>query len=327
MNQPAGASIVWKDISQLSEANQQLGDFFGDQVKIIVGNGRRIKFWYDAWLVNRGLKEEFPRLFSLSTEKEESLQQIKAKIGVTRGWQLQFRSNLLAWEEEELQRLLGMLESSPCLRFGIEDSCCWLAERSGRFTVASVWRWWVAARGPGLVVPTGVWMSFASPKMQFLCWLAWRARVKTASFLQRIGAIAVSANNLCAFYQAEVETVDHVFLFYPMEWKCWSHLIDWWDLVWAIPGSVAGLLHWWSLGKFRFKSWVLKIWQIIPSVVFWSVWKLRNECLFKGAHPDFQVFCEKVKMQIALWTKWHLKVDYSVHDIVSNLHQIRWSAG
>ncbi|KAL7228489.1 hypothetical protein ACSBR2_007248 [Camellia fascicularis] len=157
--------------------------------------------------------------------------------------------------------------------------------------------------------------------MQFFCWLAWRGRVKTSTFLQRIGALDMSGNNLCVFCQTNVESVDYVLLYCPLVWKCWSHMVNWCNQVWAIPGSVAGLLHWWFGGKF--KSWSFNVWQIMPSIVLWSVWKLRNECFFKGAHPDIQVLCGKIKVQIALWSKWHLKVDYSVHDIVSNLHQIR----
>lgn len=45
--------------------------------------------------------------------------------------------------------------------------------------------------------------------------------------------------------------------------------------------------------------------------------------MFKGTHPNIQELCEKIKVHIALWIKWHLEVDYSVHDIVSNLHQIK----
>ncbi|XP_028081993.1 uncharacterized protein LOC114283390 [Camellia sinensis] len=90
LNQSIGASVVWKDISQLSVVNQQMVEFFGEQVKIIVGNGRRIKFWYDPWLGSRGLKAEFPRLLSLSTENKDSLQQLSAKLCASGGWQLHF---------------------------------------------------------------------------------------------------------------------------------------------------------------------------------------------------------------------------------------------
>lgn len=101
-------------------------------------------------------------------------------------------------------------------------------------------------------------------------------------------------------------------------------MVRWRDQVWAIPGSVEGLLHWWSAGKS--KHWVSRLWEIVPSVVLWSVWRLRNECLFKGAQPNCDDFCEKMKVQIALWVKWSLEVDYTVNDIVFNLNQIRMFA-
>ncbi|XP_028068962.1 uncharacterized protein LOC114271546, partial [Camellia sinensis] len=207
-----GASAVWKDIVQLNSLNQSLGVFYNQNLRLSVGNGRRIQFWTDAWLNGRGLNEEFPRLFSPSTEKEESLQQISAKksLGV---WQLQFRRRLLAWEEKELQRLYVVLESAPELRVEAEDSCSWLTSKSGKFSVSSVWSWWVVNKGPGLRVPAGVWASLAPPKMQFLCWLAWRGRVKTSSFLQRIGILPPNAQIQCVFCQSAEESLEHVLLF------------------------------------------------------------------------------------------------------------------
>ncbi|XP_028084604.1 uncharacterized protein LOC114285700 [Camellia sinensis] len=168
-----GASTVWKDIVLLYSLNQSLGEIYKQNLRLALGNGRRIQFWLDTWMNGRGLNEEFPRLFSLSTENEESLQQISAKrsLGV---WQLQFRRRLLAWKEEELQRLYATLESSPELREEFEDSCSWLISKTGKFSVSSLWSWWVVNKGPGLKVPAGVWASLAPPKMQFICWLAWR---------------------------------------------------------------------------------------------------------------------------------------------------------
>lgn len=71
-----------------------------------------------------------------------------------------------------------------------------------------------------------------------------------------------------------------------------------------LVGSVLG--HPWLDGNL--KSWILTAWQVIPSVVLWSVWKLRNDCLFKGVVPDFVGLCERMKMQVALWVKWSLKL-------------------
>ncbi|GMP44796.1 hypothetical protein CsSME_00013572 [Camellia sinensis var. sinensis] len=307
-----GASTVWKDIVQLNLNNQSLGEFYSQNFKLSVGNGRRIQFWSDAWLNGRSLNEEYPRLFSLSTEKDGTLQQINAKkkLGV---WQLQFR--------RRLQRLTAFLDSSPDLRIESEDSCSWLASTSSKFSTSSVWSWWGATKGPELRVPAGVWVSLAPPKMQFLCWLAWRGRIKTSLFLQRIGVLPPNAETQCVFCQSVVESLEHVLLFCPQVWKCWAAMASWWDQHWVIPGSVEGLLQCWSGSKA--KSWVHKAWQAVPALLMWSVWKLRNECRFKGVNPDFASLSERLKLQIALWVKWSFRVDYSVHDLVSNLHQIR----
>ncbi|CAL5328668.1 unnamed protein product [Camellia sinensis] len=315
-----GASTIWKDIVQIFSLNQSLGGFYNQNFRLAVGNGRRIQFWLDTWMNGRGLKEEFPRLYSLSTEKEESLQQISVKksLGV---WQLQFRRRLLAWEEEELQRLYAALESSPVLREEVEDSCSWLISKSGKFSVSSLWNWWVVNRGPVLEVPAGVWASLAPPKMRFICWLAWRGRIKTCSFLRRIGVLPPNAQIQCVFCQSGEESMEHVLLFCPQVRQCWAAMASWWDQNLVIPGTVEGLLHWWSGGIA--KSWSDRAWQAVPALVLWSVWKTRNKCLFKGETPDFAGLCDWMKLQIALWVKWCFKVDYSVHNIVSNLYQIR----
>jgi len=40
---------------------------------MLVGNGKRIKFWLDDWTDNGSLAEKFPTLFQLSNNKEASL--------------------------------------------------------------------------------------------------------------------------------------------------------------------------------------------------------------------------------------------------------------
>ncbi|KAI8012889.1 hypothetical protein LOK49_LG05G03092 [Camellia lanceoleosa] len=103
-----------------------------------------------------------------------------------------------------------------------EDSCTWLASTSGKFSTSSVWSWWGANKGLALRVPAGVWVSLAPPKMQFLCWLAWRGRIKTSLFLQRIGVLPPNAETQCVFCQSVEESLEHVMMFCPQVWKCWA---------------------------------------------------------------------------------------------------------
>ena len=49
-----------------------------------------------------------------------------------------------------------------------------------------------------------------------------------------------------------------------------------------------------------------KIWKAVPLAVSWSLWKMRNECVFNASIPYLVELCELMKIKIALW----LKSDY-----------------
>lgn len=69
-------SRVWSDILHLVEKRPALVEFYLSNLQLLVGNGGRIHFWEDKWFNNVCLKEEFPRLYSLSKEKDSTVQQI-----------------------------------------------------------------------------------------------------------------------------------------------------------------------------------------------------------------------------------------------------------
>lgn len=90
-----------------------------------------------------------------------------------------------------------------------------------------------------------------------------------------------------------------------------------------MPGTVEGVLQWWSGVKFKKLEW--QTWKALPFELMWSVWKLRNDCVFNGGQPKLDELGEIVKVRVALWFKFNSKgVPYSVHDIVSNHRQVRY---
>ncbi|XP_028070368.1 uncharacterized protein LOC114272864 [Camellia sinensis] len=72
---------VWSDILHLVEKRPALVEFYLSNLQLSVGNGGRIHFWEDKWFNNVCLKEEFPRLYSLSKEKDSTIQQIYQRRG------------------------------------------------------------------------------------------------------------------------------------------------------------------------------------------------------------------------------------------------------
>ncbi|CAL5409136.1 unnamed protein product [Camellia sinensis] len=67
-----------------------------------------------------------------------------------------------------------------------------------------------------------------------------------------------SRNGSLNLQVTKMESDDHVLLHCPFVWLLWSHVIRWWGLVWALPGSVNDLLQWWAgvnLSKLETKIW------------------------------------------------------------------------
>ncbi|XP_028082409.1 uncharacterized protein LOC114283731 [Camellia sinensis] len=111
-----------------------------------------------------------------------------------------------------------------------------------------------------------------------------RGRLKTSVLLQNIGALDPSGPSLCCFCNSCAEDVCHVLLYCQFAWQIWSDLVKWWSLVWVMPDNVSQLLDWWS--GFKFKKVLQSMWDALPSVVMWFVWKARNEirCAGSGAN-------------------------------------------
>ncbi|CAL5380958.1 unnamed protein product [Camellia sinensis] len=315
-------SRIWRDVMSVAVTQPLVVAYFLDNVKIEVGDGSSILFWSDKWIGHSSLENQFPRLFGLSTEPLGSLKWFVDEKNANGRWTLTFRRPLRAWEEEELLRLLQILGEGPDLRVNSEDSIRWLSSPSGIFHVRSLFGWLQADEGQALELSKFIWYNIAPPKVKFLLWLVWRGRLKTADFLHRIGVLRGNSVSLCVFCKLVPETLHHILLLCPFAWKLWSSVIDWWGSNWVSPSSVIELLHWWVGFKFRKKE--LMIWNVIPFAVIWSLWRLRNECIFRGAQPNLENLIELVKVRVVFWAKdHHIGSMYSFHDFISNLSLIR----
>lgn len=103
-------------------------------------------------------------------------------------------------------------------------------------------------------------------------------------------------------------------------------MLNWWEIQGALPGAVDQLLLWWAGGKV--KKMEREIWSAIPLVVLWSIWKLRNECIFRSSTPNRAELCELIKTRVALWLRPQLKdFNFSINDFIFNLSQIRVCLG
>ncbi|CAL5355404.1 unnamed protein product [Camellia sinensis] len=315
-------SWIWKDIMGLASENPALFNFFLTNSELVIGNGGSISFWKDIWVGTKCLQSKFPRLFSLSSDKDGSLLDFIVRKSSSSNWTLSFRRPSLAWEDESVHNMQVLLGDGPSLRHGMEDRMSWKASSQGVFKAKDLFYWWQSNRVPDLFMPRFIWNNISPPKVQFFYWLVWKGRVKTSVFLHHIGILRGEDVNQCIFCKSDLETINHVLLLGPFSWKIWSAIIDWWGLFWVCPGSVVDLFDWWLGTKFKKKE--LQIWKVIPLAVVWSIWKLRNDCVVNSAQLNFLEIIELIKVRIAVWLKNHSYGNTnSIQDFVSNLNQIR----
>ena len=95
----------------------------------------------------------------------------------------------------------------------------------------------------------------------------------------------------CYMCKCNGESVDLLFLHYPVARDLWSMVFGLFGVSWVMPQSVVGLLACW-LGRFG-RHWNGNIWGIILHCLIWCLWKERNSKCFEDIErsiPDLKLF-------------------------------------
>jgi len=90
-------SLWWRNLKRIWRLEDWENEFDGNGM-LVLGTGKNVRFWEDKWLERVELRKEFPRLYGLSLNKYNTLNQIGEWFGVSWNWKLDWRRNLFVWE-------------------------------------------------------------------------------------------------------------------------------------------------------------------------------------------------------------------------------------
>jgi hypothetical protein len=267
---------------------------FRSHCSFVPGEGSRIRFWEDPWCGDSALKDAFPVLHSIASNKGAS---IADNMELSRGsiqWNIQFSRSFHDWEVE------GVAEFYKCLydcnlRGGGVDKLRWLHSSKGLFEVKSFYRA-LSPSGSFIFPWKSIWRSKAPPRVAFFTWTAAWGKILTVDNLRRRGLVLV---NRCWLCESDGESVDHLLLHCGVARALWNAFFDRFGLCWVMPGSVKELLaSWWSSGRSRSAV----VWKMVPLCIMWCIWSERNLRCFEDSSRSIEDLLHVFLFTLFSWT-------------------------
>jgi hypothetical protein len=183
----------------------KVGDFgvpnwFNAEVVRKVGNGLSFSFWSDTWRGDTCFRIKYPRLYSISTQKEALVGEVGERSDLRMEWNFTWRMHLFMWEEDVLLSLLEDLEGVSLV--DQRDAWWWRLEEKEEFSVRSAYEklesvvlcevgWGEEEKG----VFAKLWKCPTPSKVVAFTWKALHNRVPTKDNLARRNVLGPEANS------------------------------------------------------------------------------------------------------------------------------------
>jgi hypothetical protein len=294
-----------------------------------IGNGGETSFWHDVWVGVQSLKEVFPRLFLVSTQKDACVSEVGRWVSGVWEWDLKWRRNFFVWEEEGRDMLVNLLFPIQLATSNDEWKCHHVS--GGMFSVRSIYRFLAGsiippiALEPDLVRDLGfLWKSFAPSKIIVFSWQLLLHRLPTKVNLAKRGVVEEGVDSFCVLCPMELEKESHLFGVCAFASALWGKVFKWFGWEVLVPRDLRQIFEKFNVGRGNGKrlKGLLAVWH----VVVWAIWKTRNDVIFNDKVPvledvwqgiilhSWKWLCEKKRGYLVLYTK--IDVVLVVGDIV-----------
>ncbi|OMO58103.1 hypothetical protein CCACVL1_25585 [Corchorus capsularis] len=131
---PSRYSKLWLGILKPLIGNDSFASTLKSGIQLCFGDGNNIKFWTDVWISKSSLKEAFPRIYALATNKEGRVCDYGTWGESGWEWRIELRRPLLDWEKDLWKSLMSILDGfTPSYR--LKDKLIWKFTPSGRVPV------------------------------------------------------------------------------------------------------------------------------------------------------------------------------------------------
>lgn len=293
----SGSGGVWSAIVLNCERFKCGDKFFLELLKGKLGDGSRIRFWEDRWLLPDPLMYTYPLLYRASSSKKWLIKD----CWVNETWRpVDYSKPMGLGEVQEWADLSIKLSQAHFSE--VKDSWVWADNPC--FSVAEVKGYVKKHRDPGYFFKFK-WVNWVPLKCQFLAWRAELDRIPTVEALKKRNVFI--PNDRCKLCDDAMETTDHIFSGCGFSFGVWSSIWKWCGLNTTFVFHTKDLLSLYKLAPGG--KWGKKIVHGIILVTFWMIWRARNDKTFKGVVPKASVVIGNVKSMSFLWLKYRSKLN------------------
>ena len=313
----------WKQICSALLTNQPTCNLLKSGMRKRVGNGEKTLFWEESWLESRPLKFIFPRLYSITTNKQAKIASMGFWNGTSWWWSLTWKRSLRhrdTLERESLQQLLDKV----ILRPDSEDRNIWAPDKNGKFSVKSVtYELAKFTSTAHLDSVNNIWRGLVPHRIEIFTWIACLEKLNTRAKLAKLNIIPPT-EDLCPLCNECSETVNHLLLHCRFSWKIWTWWCNLWDFSWVMPATlIEAYKNWHHHSKRKFLK---KIWMASFFVIVWSLWKERNGRIFQNIACSDRQIQELILLRLSWWIKgWGDPFPYSSDEVLRNPQCLDWN--
>jgi hypothetical protein len=303
------ASRWWKDMVNLENFGAQ--GWFNMELTRIIGNGRNSSFWHIKWRGDTTFRSKYPRLYSISNQKDSLVGELGEVVGSSTVWHFAWRRDFFDWEEQLFANLMLDLEGMSLSHE--EDRWKWGLEDSGFFSVKSAY-----GKLEGMVLREDLWSVpekrvfrkiWKSPALSRVVALSWKLlydRIPTKVNLAVRNVLPMEASRLCALCERVDESSTHLFLHCDIAGRVWQGIMRWWERFLLIPPNLFVLWECWSEGE-RNKI-IRKGLRLIWHATVWVLWIARNNSVFNSRITEVDEIVDDIKVLSWRWSLYRISI-------------------
>jgi hypothetical protein len=304
------ASNWWKDICAIE--NCVAGkNWLLETIRRRMNNGAATLFWTHQWMGEASLAVLFPRLFSLSSQKDGTVKDMYERVGDSLQWRFNWRRRLFRWEEELVNELHTLLEQ---VRVSEEEDCWWwLPDPDGVFSVKSCYLHLSKELfdeseidGSLIQVLEHIWSSPAPSKIIAFSWQLLHNRIPTRDNLMRCGIIRDANLSDCVVCEGVRESSTHLFLHCQYAAQIWGEIFKWLGVILVMPDSLQCFFEYFS--GFARSNKARKGFHLVWHTALWLIWKVRNDVIFNNVAKNALECAEDIKVLSWKWSAHKLKI-------------------